>query len=45
VGLYMRKFPLADERVYADGTAQGTAGQSTVRRSPRLHLGPGAQRH
>ena len=40
-----RKFPLADERVYADGTARGTAGQSTVRRSPRLHLGLGAQRH
>ena len=40
-----RKFPLADERVYADVTARGTAGQSTVRRSPRLHLGLGAQRH
>ena len=40
-----RKVPLADERVYADVTARDSAGQSTVRRSPRLHLGPGAQRH
>ena len=40
-----RKVPLADERVYADGTARDSAVQSTVRRSPRLHLGSGARRN
>ena len=40
-----RKVPLADKRVFRGETGQGTAGQSTLRRSPRLHLGVGAQRH
>jgi len=44
----VRNFPhvdeVADERVYADVTARSSAGQSNLRRSPRLHLGPGAQR-
>ena len=39
-----RKVPLADERVYEDGTARDSAVQSTIRRSPRLHSGAGARR-
>ena len=39
------RVPLADERVFRGETGQSTAGQSTLRRSPRLHLGVGAQRH
>ena len=39
------RVPLADERVFRGETGQSTAGQSRLRRSPRLHLGVGAQRH
>ena len=39
------RVPLADERVFRGETGQSTAGQSRLRRSPRLHLGVGAQSH